>query len=147
MELMERGQSRSCRFKNTSLQRGAPIFREALLFIGSASYFYGECTHLYTKRPHSSRNVEYIEQHVPALRQSKYARPSSICPLSYLYAPTMISESRFPFTSPAEATDQRNYALADGIALLLSRLGRWMQTSQARKPAADKTQRMLFAFS
>ena len=42
--------------------------------------------------------------------------------------------------------DFHYYALADGIAMLLSRLGSWMQKPQVRKPAADTTQGRLFTF-
>ena len=42
--------------------------------------------------------------------------------------------------------DFHYYALADGIAMLLSRLGRWMQKPRVRKPPEDTTQGRLFAF-
>jgi hypothetical protein len=42
--------------------------------------------------------------------------------------------------------DFHYYALADGIAMLLSRLGRWMKESRASKSAANKAQGVLFAF-
>lgn len=42
--------------------------------------------------------------------------------------------------------DFHYYALADGIAMLLSRLGRWMQKPQVRKTPEDTTQGRLFAF-
>ena len=42
--------------------------------------------------------------------------------------------------------DFHYYPLADGIAMLLSQLGRWMQKHQVRKPAADTTQGRLFTF-
>jgi len=42
--------------------------------------------------------------------------------------------------------DFHYYALADGIAMLLSRLGRWMKESRASKSAENKAQRVLFTF-
>ncbi|UCF06064.1 MAG: transposase [bacterium] len=42
--------------------------------------------------------------------------------------------------------DFHYYALADGIAMLLSRLGMWTQKSPARKRPLDTPQRVLFAF-
>ena len=42
--------------------------------------------------------------------------------------------------------DFHYYALADGIAMLLSRLGRWMKESRASKSAANQAQGTLFAF-
>jgi hypothetical protein len=42
--------------------------------------------------------------------------------------------------------DFHYYALADGIAMLLSRLGRWMKESRASKSAANRAQGSLFAF-
>jgi len=42
--------------------------------------------------------------------------------------------------------DFHYYALTDGIAMLLSRLGRWMKESQASKSVANQAQGTLFAF-
>jgi hypothetical protein len=42
--------------------------------------------------------------------------------------------------------DFHYYALADGIAMLLSRLGRWTKESRASKSVANKAQGSLFAF-
>jgi len=42
--------------------------------------------------------------------------------------------------------DFHYYALADGIAMLLSRLGRWRKESRASKVAVNQAQRTLFTF-
>jgi len=42
--------------------------------------------------------------------------------------------------------DFHYYALADGIAMLLSRLGRWMKESRASKSVTNQAQGVLFAF-
>jgi hypothetical protein len=42
--------------------------------------------------------------------------------------------------------DFHYYALADGIATLLSRLGRWMKRSRTVESSANQAQRVLFAF-
>jgi hypothetical protein len=42
--------------------------------------------------------------------------------------------------------DFHYYALADGIAMLLSRLGEWKQKTRAGKPEEKSTQGSLFAF-
>jgi len=42
--------------------------------------------------------------------------------------------------------DFHYYALADGITLLLSRLGRWMKESRSSKSAENQAQGVLFAF-
>jgi len=43
--------------------------------------------------------------------------------------------------------DFHYYALADGIAMLLSRLGEWKQKTRVKNPEEESTQGSLFAFT